>query len=248
MTFITGEGKIINIGPIPNEGGSNSLEMILRESGRFIIRGEDEFIALSEKKTRTITITGTIGADSSAEHVSEYEATPGVSQFASADMFPQDMLNEYAIEEIEIYGVASLLNMSVASEPADAVVRLKGAHIKEWISRQPLTSWNPEDCIGMIFSAYQSIPVAGMKEITEGVLLGTVQKNRIPIFTPIKSSFSIQKLKDILYLYTNIQVLGYCAASTAGGSMSGTAVLDQRLVIGQGFLPEEVEELLSPSQ
>ena len=223
--------------------------MILRESGRFIIRGIDEFIALSEKKTRTITISGTIGADSDAEHVHEYEATPGVSQFESADMFPQDMLNEYpSVEEVEIYGIASLLNLSVGTEPTDAVARLKGAHIKDWISRQPLTSWNPEDCIGMIFSAYQTTPLSGMEGITEGVITGTVQKNRIPIFTPIKSSFNIRKLHDILYLYSNIDILGYCAASTAGGSLSGSAVLDQRLVLGIGFLPEEVEELLSPSQ
>ncbi len=248
MTFITGENKIINIGNIPSYGGYNGLEMILRESGRFIIRGEDEFIALSEKKTRTITITGTIGAGSDAEHISEYEATPGNSQFESSDLFPQDLLNEYPVEEIEIYGIASLLNLSLASEPADAVGRLLGAHIKDWISRQPLTSWNPEDCIGLIFSAYQSIPVAGMQGITEGVVIGTVQKNLIPLFSPIKSSFDVRKVHDKLYLYSNINVLGYCAASTAGGSMTGSAVLDQRLIIGKGFLPEEVEELLSPTQ
>ena len=50
MTFITGENKIVSIGIVPSEGGQNSLEMILRESGRFIIGGIAEFIALSEKK------------------------------------------------------------------------------------------------------------------------------------------------------------------------------------------------------
>lgn len=248
MTFVTGENKVINIGPIPVLGGANGLEMILRESGRFIIRGQDEFIAMSEKKTKTITVSGTVGAGSSAEHFCEYESTPGVVQMASGDMFPQDMLNEYPVDEIEIYGIASLLNLSISTEPADAVARLLGSHVKYWISRQPLTSWSEEDSIGLMFSAYQSIPQAGLDLITEGVVVGTIKTKQIPIFSPIKSSFSVRKVQDKLYLYSDVSILGYCAASTAGGSVQGSSILDQRLIIGRGYLPEEVEELLSPSQ
>ncbi|TKJ26217.1 MAG: hypothetical protein CEE42_05240 [Promethearchaeota archaeon Loki_b31] len=248
MTFITGENKVINIGPIPKFGGSNGLEMILRESGRFIIRGPNEFIALSEKKTRTITVSGTIGAGSSAEHFAEYETNPGNVQMESGDMFPQDLLNEYPVDSIQIYGIATLLGLSIGSQPTDAVARLLGGHIKYWISRQPLTSWNEEDLIGVMLSAYQTLPQNGLGLITEGVVIETAKKRLIPIFSPIKSSFPIRKIQDKLYLYSEVGVLGYCEASTAGGSITGSAVLDQRLIIGIGFLPEEVEELLSPSQ
>jgi len=248
MTFIAGENMIVNIGPIPMFGGNNGLEMILRESGRFVIRGPNEFIALSEKKTRTITITGTIGASSAAEHFAEYEANPGSVQMESGDIFPQDMLNEYPVDRLQIYGIATLLNLSIGSEPADAVARLLGSHIKYWISRQPLTSWNEEDSIGLMLSAYQTLPQNGLGLLTEGVILGTTKKKLIPIFSPIKSSFDVRKIQDKLYMYSDVSVLGYCEASTAGGNISGSAILDQRLVVGIGFLPEEVEELLSPSQ
>lgn len=248
MTFITGENKIVNIGPIPKLGGSNALEIILRESGRFIIRGPNEFIALSEKKTRTITVTGTIGASSDAEHFAEYDANPDNVQMESGDMFPQDLLNEYPVDRLQIYGIATLLNLSVGSEPADAIARLLGSHIKYWISRQPLTSWAEEDSIGLMLSAYQTLPQNGLGLITEGVVIGTAKKKSIPVFSPIKSSFDVRKIQDKLYLYSDVTVLGYCEASTAGGSISGSAILDQRLIIGMGYLPEEVEELLSPSQ
>lgn len=248
MTFVAGENVLINIGPIPKLGGSNSLEMILRESGRFIIRGPDEFIALSEKKTRTITISGTIGAGSDAEHFVEYEVNPGSVQMESGDMFPQDMLNEYPVDEIQIYGIATLLNLSITGEPGDAVARLLGSHIQYWISRQPLTSWNPEDSVGITLSAYQTLAQNGLGLVTEGVVVGTLKKKLIPIFSPIKSSFDVRKIQDKLYMYSDATILGYCAASTAGGSINGSAILDQRLIIGRGFLPEEVEELLSPSQ
>ncbi|MBA7566089.1 hypothetical protein ES708_07776 [subsurface metagenome] len=248
MTFITGENKIVNIGPIPKFGGGNALEIILRESGRFIIRGPNEFIALSEKKTRTITISGTIGAGSTAEHLAEYEANPTSVQMESGDMFPQDMLNEYPVDHVKIYGIATLLQLSLGSEPGDAVARLLGSHIKYWISRQPLTSWSEEDSVGIMMSAYQTLPQNGLGLITEGVVVGTVKKKLIPIFSPIKSSFDVRKIQDKLYVYSDVTVLGYCGASTLGGSITGSAVLDQRLIIGMGFLPEEVEELLSPSQ
>ena len=81
MTFTTGENKIVSIGIVPREGGQNSLEMILRESGRFIIRGIVEFIALSEKKTRAISISGSIGAISTAEHFSYIFSTASLSLF-----------------------------------------------------------------------------------------------------------------------------------------------------------------------
>jgi len=236
MTFITGENKIVNIGPVPKFGGGNGLEMILRESGRFIIRGPNEFVALSEKKTRTITVTGTIGASSAAEHFVEYEANPGNVQMESGDMFPQDMLNEYPVDRIKIYGIAMLLDLSIGTEPADAVARLLGSHIKYWISRQPLTSWNEEDSIGVMLSAYQTLPQNGLGDIVEGVVIGTTKKKLIPVFSPIKSSFDVRKIQDKLYVYSDATILGYCGASTAGGSVSGSAVLDQRLIIGMGFL------------
>lgn len=248
MTFIAGENKTINIGTVPIDGGLNGLEMILRESGRFIIRGKNEFIALSEKKTRSITISGTIGSSSSAEHFAEYEANPGNIQMESGDLFPQDMLNAYNVEEVQIYGIATLLNLSLSAEPSDAVARLLGAHINYWISRQPLTSWNPEDAAGLIFSAFQTLPRLGLENITEGVMITTLKKRQLPAFTPIKSSFNARKLQDKIYVYSDVGVLGHCAASTSGGSITGSAVLDQRLIIGIGFMPEEVEELLSPSQ
>jgi len=248
MTFLTGENKVVKIGTVPIDGGLNGLEMILRESGRFIIRGANSFIALSEKKTRPITITGTIGAGSSAEHFHEYEGNAGSVQMESGDLFPQDMLNEYNVNTIEIYGVATLLDLALSEEPPDAIGRLKGVHINYWISRQPLTSWSPEDCVGLTFSAYQTLPMMGLQTITEGVLKTTVKKKRIPAFTPIKSSFHARKLQDIIYVYSDVAVLGYIEASTAGGNLVGSATLDQRLIIGKGFLPEEVEELLSPSQ
>lgn len=249
MPFVTGESKVITIGSIPDIGGKNVLEMILRESGRFIIRDEDDsFIALSEKKTRTITVSGTIGATSSAEHFSQYDDNPVNVQYESGDVFPQDLLIEYPVDAMDIYGIASILDLTLSGEPSDAVARLKGGHFKYWLSRQPMTSWNPEDCVGLLFSAYQSIPSNGMGTNLEGVVVGTVKKLRIPVFTPIKSSFEISKLKEILYLYSSSDILGYCAASTLGGSITGAAVLDCRLIVGQGYLPEEVEELLSPSQ
>lgn len=248
MTFIAGENKVVKIGSVPVDGGLNGLEMILRESGRFIIRGRGEFIALSEKKTRTITVDGSIGASSDAEHFCEYETTPGSIQMESGDLFPQDMLNSYNVKEVNIYGIATLLNLSLSAEPSDAIARLKGAHINYWISRQPMTSWNPEDCVGLIFSAFQTLPMIGLQTITEGVMVTTAKKKMTPVFTPIKSSFGARKIQDIIYLYSDIAVLGYCAASTLGGSITGSAVVDQRLIIGVGFLPEEVEELLSPSQ
>lgn len=248
MTFVAGENMVVNIGPIPQFGGSNGLEMILRESGRFIIRGQNEFIALSEKKTRTLTVSGTIGAGAGAEHFVEYEANPGSVQMESGDMFPQDMLNEYPVDEIQVYGIATLLNLSISSEPADAVARLLGSHLKYWISRQPLTSWSEEDSIGLTLSAYQSLAQNGLGLVTEGVVVGTLKKKLIPIFSPIKSSFAVRKIQDKLYVYSDVSVLGYCGASIAGGSINGSAILDQRLIIGRGFLPEEVEELLSPSQ
>ncbi len=248
MTFITGESKIINIGSVPVHGGANCLAMILREAGRFIVRGVGEFIALSEKKTRTITVSGVIGTSSDAEHFVEYDVNPLNIQMESSDLFPQDMLNEYKVDDIEIYGIATLLNLSLTAEPSDAVARLKGAHINYWVSRQPLTSWNPEDSIGIVFSAYQSIPMSGLQLLTEGVLVGTVKKKLLPIFSPIKSSFTVRKTIDTLYVYSDVGVLGYCDASTLGGNITGSAIIDQRLIIGKGFLPEEVEELLSPSQ
>ena len=248
MTFVTGENKVVNIGPIPKFGGSNGLEMILRESGRFIIRGPDEFIALSEKKTRSITVSGTIGAGSSAERFVEYENNPGSVQMESSDMFPQDMLNEYPVEEVQIYGIATLMNLSIGTQPTDAIARLLGSHAKYWISRQPLTSWNEEDSINITMSAYQSLAQNGLGLITEGVVIGTLKKKLIPIFSPIKSSFDVRKIQDKLYMYSDVTVLGHCAASILGGSVTGSAILDQRLIIGRGFLPEEVEELLSPSQ
>ena len=249
MTFLTGENKIVNIGIVPNEGGRNGLEMILRESGRFIIRGINEFIALSEKKTRSITISGTIGVGSSAEHFVEHDATPSNNVLMqSSDMFPQDLLNEYRVDELEIYGIAILLNLALGTEPGDAIARLLGQNLKLWISRQPLTSWSEEDSIGIIFSAYQTLPSNGIKAITEGVLINTTKVKQIPVFVPIKSSFSIRKSVEQLYIYIDSTILGYCAASTAGGSVSGTGTLDFRLIVGKGFLPEEVEELLSPSQ
>jgi hypothetical protein len=248
MTFITGENQVVNIGPVQGFGGSNCLEMILRESGRFIIRGPNEFIALSEKKTRTINVSGTIGAGSSAEHFAEYEQNPSNIQMESGDMFPQDMLNEYPVDRIQIYGIATLLNLSLSTEPADAVARLLGSQMKYWISRQPLTSWNEEDSIGLLMSAYQTLPQNGLGLVTEGIVKGTAKKKLIPIFSPIKSSFDVRKIQDKLYLYSDVTVLGYCEASTAGGSITGSAILDQRLIIGIGYLPEEVEELLSPSQ
>ena len=248
MTFITGENKIVNIGNVPGKGGANSLEMILREAGRFIIRGPNEFVALSEKKTRTINISGTIGVGSVAEHFVEYENNPGNVEFATAETFPQDLIDEYRVESLEVFGIAQILNLSISTEPGDAVCRLLGAHINQWISRQPLTSWNDEDCVRTIFSAYQTLPENGISGITEGILINTSKKKLMPIFSPIKSSFSVRKLIDKIYVYTNVAVLGYCAASTAGGSLAGSAVFDERLIIGKGFLPEEVEELLSPSQ
>lgn len=248
MTFVSGENKVVNIGLVPSLGGSNGLEMILRESGRFIIRGVNEFIALSEKKTRTITISGTIESSSAAEHITEYEVNPGSVQMESGDMFPQDMLNEYPVEEIQIYGIATLLGLSLGTQPTDAEARLLGSHVKYWIARQPLTSWSEEDSIGIMFSAYQTLPEKGLGGITEGVVVGTLKKKLIPVFSPIKSSFDVRKILDKLYLYSDITILGYCGASALGGSVSGSAILDQRLVIGRGFLPEEVEELLSPSQ
>lgn len=249
MTFIAGENKLVTIGIVPSEGGRNGLEMILRESGRFIIRDIAAFIALSEKKTRAITVSGTIGVGSSAEHFAEYDTTPGNNVLMrSADMFPQDLLNNYKVEELEVYGIAVLLNLSLSTEPGDAVARLLGAHIKFWISRQPLTSWAEEDSIGIIFSAYQTLPSSGVKGITEGVLKTTLKVKQIPAFVPIKSSFSIRKTVDELYVYIDSSVLGYCEASGAGGSITGSATLDMRLIVGKGFLPEEVEELLSPSQ
>ena len=248
MVFIAGENKIVNIGLIPGWGGNNGLEMILRESGRFIIRGDGEFIALSEKKTRPITISGTIAASSSAEHFNQYDDQPGNVEYGSGEIFPQDLLNEYNVEQMEIYGISSLLKLALTAEPSDAVARLLGAHIKYWISRQPLSSWNPEDCIGIIISAYQTVPIKGMQEITEGVTVSTTKVRQIPVFSPIKSSFDVRKLKDKLYLYSSIDIMGYCDASTAGGAVTGSATLDTRFIIGQGFLPEEVEELLSPSQ
>ncbi|TFG23930.1 MAG: hypothetical protein EU529_05890 [Promethearchaeota archaeon] len=247
MTFITGDNKIVNIGLVKSIT-SNALEVILRESGRFVMRYGESFVALSEKKTRTITIAGSIGAGSQAEHFHEYDQNPENVQFESGDIFPQDMLIEYPCKEVEIYGVQTLITMSLSSEPADAVARLKGGHLKYWISRKPITSWNNEDCIGFPYSAYQTTPENGLVSNAEGVIATTTKKNSIPIFTPIKSSFSVEKLKDILYLYIGSHGLGYCAASTNGGSISGSIAIDTRLVIGKGFLPEEVEELLSPSQ
>jgi hypothetical protein len=222
--------------------------VVLREAGRFIIKGDHEFIALSEKKTKSITITGATGASYAAAHFHEYETSPSFSVFETADVFPQDLLNDYKIDEISIYGIVSLLDMSLTSQPADAIARLKGVHNEYWISRQPLTSWNNEDCIKLLFSAYQTTPENALITIVEGVLTTTTKKVSIPGFSPIKSSYSVARLKDKLYLYSLTDILGYCAASTAGGSIAGTATLDQRLVIGVGYLPEEVEELLAPSQ
>ncbi len=249
ITFVTGENKIITIGPV-KQSGSNLLEMILRESGRFIFRGKDEFIALSEKKTRVYGIDGTIGAGSSAEHNHTYDSVPdGQSTiFGTSDMFPQDLVQEYPVDQLEVYGLALLLDMSLSAEPGDAIGRLKGAKIQFWISRQPLTSFAQEDNVSVSLSAYQTIPEKGLSEITEGVLKTTVKKKLVPAFVPIKSSFPVDKLKDKLYLYSDVDILGYCAASTAGGNFTGTSNFEHRLIVGRGFLPEEVEELLSPSQ
>ena len=248
MVFVSGESKIIYIGCVPSIGGYNALEIILRESGRFIIKTPSGFIALSEKKVRTITVAGAIGAAAGAQHFHEYEDNPGNVQFDSADLFPQDLFNEYPINEIEIYGISSLLNLNLTGQPADAVARLKGMHAEYWISRQPLTAWNNEDLIKLLFSAYQSVPEQGLIGVTEGILTTTTKKISIPVFSPIKSSYPARRLTDKIYLYSLTDLIGYCANSAAGGNISASATLDQRLVIGVGFLPEEVEELLSPTQ
>lgn len=251
MTFATGNNKVIKIGNVPSKGGNNTLEMILRESGRFIIRGVDEFIALSEKKTRAITVGGSIGAGSQAEYFNQYDSSPvGVdTQFETGDMFPQDMLNEYTkVTQVNIYGIALLCDMSLTGEPSDAIARLLGLHGNYWISRQPITSWANEDCVGVSISAYNTIPEKGLSEITEGVTKLTAKKKLIPLFVPIKSSFPVDKTKDKVYLWSDIAILGYCAASTLGGSVAGSCTLDHRFIIGKGFLAEEVEELLSPTQ
>lgn len=249
ILFITGDNKVVVIGPV-KQVGSNLLEMILRESGRFILRDKDEFIALSEKKIRAITVSGSIAAGSSAEHFHSYDDVPTSQDttFESGDMFPQDLLQEYKVDKLEIYGIALLLDMSLTVKPPDAVPRLKGVHTNLWITRQPQTNFAPEDCVGGSFSAYQSTPENGLVSCTEGVLTTTVKKKLKPAFVPIKSSFVIDKTKDKLYVYKEDGIVGYCEASTGGGTVTGSAVFEHRLIVGQGFLPEEVEELLSPSQ
>ncbi len=249
ILFVTGENKIVSIGPV-KQTGSNLLEMILRESGRFIMRGKDEFIALSEKKTRPFAISGTIGVGSSAEHFHAYDSGPDGANtiFGTTEMFPQDLLNEYPVEQLEIYGLALLVDLTLDTEPGDAIARLKAAHMSFWITRQPQTSFANEDNVSVSLSAYQSTPERGLTEITEGVVKTTIKKKLKPSFIPIKSSFVIDKTKDKLYVYEDADVIGYCAASTAGGSITGSGSFEHRLIVGRGFLPEEVEELLSPSQ
>ncbi|MFX0072742.1 MAG: hypothetical protein ACFFAO_16790, partial [Candidatus Hermodarchaeota archaeon] len=215
MVFLTGDNKIVKIGNVPNLGGFNALEMILRESGRFIIRsGTEDFIAISEKRTRSIPISGTISPGGNDEHFYEYDETPvgTETQFESAQLFPQDLLNEYKIDEIEIYGLMLLCNLDLSAQPAGVVARLKGVHANYWITRQPVTSWNPEDCVGVLFSAYNTIPEKGLSGNEEGVVVGSTKKKLIPVFVPIKSSFSVDKTKDKVYLYSDVAILGYCPA------------------------------------
>ncbi len=164
-------------------------------------------------------------------------------------MFPQDLLNEYRIEDISIYGIAILLDLSVSSEPSDALVTLNGAHLQYWISRQPMTSWANEDSVTATLSAYNTLPQSGIGGgATEGVKITTAKKKIIPVFIPIKTSFVVRKSGDKIYLYNDADIKGFCDSSTIGGSAAGSAVIDHRLIIGKGYLPEEVEELLSPTQ
>ena len=245
MTFTTGKNAVITISGYANVNG-NAQEIILRDSGRFVVRYPNEFVALSNKKQRSITISGSIPASWTADYFSNHEQPAVVSEFGSAEIFPQDLIDEYKPEELELYGVVSLVDLAIATKPADAAsARLLGANCQYWIARQALSSWAPEDSIIFNALAYNHIPKV---DETEGVTTTTTKKKLIPIFTPIKTHLKVRKLVDLVHLYSDVTIWGHCAASTNGGSIAGTATLDQRLVIGQGFLPEEVEELLSPSQ
>ncbi len=251
MVGIVGECKIINIGPVPLIGGYNSQEIMLRDSGRYVIKGENDFIALSDKKTRTKPVSITIPASTPNIHVFEYDESPVATDhtFGSGEMFPNDLVTDFPVQELQLYGLVMMLDLSIASEPTDGIAMLNGAHVQVWMSRQPMTSWNDEDSINVTFSAYQSIAQCGITcQNDEGVRKLTTQKKLIPVFVPVKSQFMISKTKEKIYIYTKITIVGYQKASTAGGSIGGSSILSVSLVEGIGYLPEEVEELLSPAQ
>ncbi|MBD3156623.1 hypothetical protein GF369_02220 [Candidatus Peregrinibacteria bacterium] len=214
------------------------------------MRSPSGFIAISEKKTRNINISGAISAASGAERFEEYESTPQVQEFESADLFPQDMLNEYKVEEVLLYGMIWLIDMSLSAVPADAETKLFGVNLSTWISRQPMTSWNPEDSINLGFRTFclTATDAMGDSGSSPGITTDTVKKKRQPAFSPIKNYVPVRKTHDKIYVYSDATVVGYHEPSTAGGTVTGTANVECRLVEGLGYLPEEVEELLSPTQ
>ena len=245
MTFINGDDQCVKIGTT-QLGGYNALETILREQGRFIIKSPSGFIALSEKKTRNISISGSIPIQTDPANWYEYEASPTSVVFESADVFPQDLINEYQTEQLMLYGIAWLFDADLSSVPADSEqCMIQSINLSSWISRQPMSSWNDEDSINVNITC-SGVP-GGMGAVT-GLRSTTVKKKRVPIFSPIKSYVPMRKSLDKMYLYTDAMIVGYCDAIASSDSVAGNVSVEARLIEGLGYLPEEVEELLSANQ
>ena len=250
VTFVDGNNKRITIGK-PGISGMNVLEMIFREEGRFVIRSSSGFIALSQSKSRNITISGTLGAGALEGFFHVYEDNPFVLEFEQPDMFPQDLTNEYAVDELMLYGVMWEVNMALTGEPADVdpPVVLMAVDFNAWISRQPMSSWSTGDAINVLALAYETQSMHNMSGAgTSGVAVNTVKKHIVPMFSPIKTYLYVRKQHDKMRIYTDAAVVGYHGETTNGGSIEGSASITARLIMGRGYLPEEVEELLSAHQ
>ncbi|MHA1334260.1 MAG: hypothetical protein ACTSPW_00790 [Promethearchaeota archaeon] len=247
MPFVElGHKKFSVIGPCPMYGGFNALEVVLRESGRYIMKGDDAFIALSQKKTREINISGSVSSNQDAQWIVQYDENPQQIEFNSADMFPQDLQNDYRdIKELDVYGLLALCDMSLTSKPSDAETYMKSTKSIIWITRQPTTSFANEDGVSVQFFAYCSMPLLSQGE---GVTTTTTKKHLIPIFTPIRMNEGVRKGIDKIYVYNDTMILIYCENSTAGGNINGSVNLEYRLILGMGYLQEEVEELITATQ
>jgi len=245
MTFVTGSDKVVIIGPNNFVGGQNALEIILRPQGRYIARTKRGFVARSEKKTKSFAVSGT--STNTSELFYEYE-TPGAGDhtFEKTDLFPQEIVNDYPVDTQRLYGIMGLVDISVSSDPADNDdSRIYGVWVKNWISKQPMSSWSDEDCVRIGFFAYtggSTLFAAG----GTGVRLGTVKKMLVPSFIPIKSWMHLRKTDDKLYVYTDVVAAGKSGGTiTTPGAFAATVGIDYRAVTGLGFLPEEVEHMLS---
>lgn len=239
MTIEDGAEKIIHCS-LALGTQQPAFPILLRKAGRFVIKEGDDFAYLSDSKTKTITINGSVSGTSEENLCGDIEASPTLTEFAQGDLIPQDVINEFGdIEELDVVGLFVVPTGSLSS----ANVKLFASSLRTWISMQPMSAWNDED-EAVLTSTFNSLP--GGYNNSDGLMSTTTHKVSHPFFIPIKQPDAIRKNLDKFYLYTrNSASLNYANGVT---SISGSITYTFRVVLARGYLPETIEELLSVHQ